>query len=541
MKRNILFIIIALGLMLVSCDKFLEENPTGSLTSETTLTSRDAGIALATGAYRSLYPILEGAETNGSTLNNGLEFPTGKSYAATADQWLYLYQTDAVTGDLSYFRLTWNLWYQGVRDCNLAIKMIPTINGMTADDKSLYLGEVRTLRAFYYFCLVRYFGDVVMNTTVIDDITQVQKPRSSLKTIYDKVIIPDLEFAVNESKLADAPSSNGRVTKYVARMILADVYLNCAGYPYQEVNTDTTKKWCSDGLWTASQYPVNTPSAKDFLKKSQTQLNTLYGKYKLGTYRDLHKPELNNKGEAIFQAQFLSSANYNKLVWKILQIGSQTSLNNEEYGTYVPSTAYYNSYNAADKRIQNRQMFFYSDTKSTKYDPNEGPAPAFYMAYLFKFYDSLAIKKTTYSGLNWNFYRYAEALLMLTEVNWSLQQLGESVSENDLVKGINEIRARALLPTYAGIDLSLQKIMSERAYELIYENKMLWDMRRTRRALKDGSGEFTALEPLVGHQPSNFNFKFTAKHLLSAISATEIDNNKNVLQNFGYTPLQTGQ
>ena len=541
MKRYILFTIIAFGFMLISCDKFLEENPTGSLTSESTLTSRDAGIALATGAYRSLYPILEGAETNGSTLNNGFEFPTGKSYAATADQWLYLYETDAVTGDLSYFRLTWNLWYQGVRDCNLAIKMIPTINGMTADDKSLYLGEVRTLRAFYYFCLVRYFGDVVLNTSVIDDITKVQKPRSSLKTIYDKVIIPDLEFAVNESKLADAPSSNGRVTKYVARMILADVYLNCAGYPYQEVNSDTTKNWCSDGLWTASQYPVNAPGAKEFLKKSQTQLNTLYGKYKLGTYRDLNKPELNNKGEAIFQAQFLSSANYNKLVWKILQIGSQTSLNNEEYGTYVPSTAYYNSFNAGDKRIQNRQMFFYSDTKSTKYDPNEGPAPAFYMAYLFKFYDSLAIKKTTYSSLNWNFYRYAEVLLMLTEVNWSLQQLGESVSENDLVKGINEVRARALLPTYVGADLSLQKIMSERAYELIYENKMLWDMRRTRRALKDGSGEFTALEPLVGHQPSNFSFKFTAKHLLSAISATEIDNNKNVLQNFGYTPLQTGQ
>ena len=83
--------------------------------------------------------------------------------------------------------------------------------------------------------------------------------------------------------------------------------------------------------------------------------------------------------------------------------------------------------------------------------------------------------------------------------------------------------------------------MSERAYELIFENKMLYDMRRTRRALKDGSGQFISLQNLVGHQPATWNFQLSKKHLLDPISSTEIDNNKLCLQNFEWMPKQKGQ
>ena len=127
---------------------------------------------------------------------------------------------------------------------------------MSEDEKSKALGEVRTLRAFYYFCLVRYFGDVVMDTAIVTNLSDVQQPRASLKSIYDNVIIPDLEFAVNTSTLGDVKSGNGRVTKQVARAILADVYLTCAGYPYQEVATDPTKNWCVAGLLLQKVIPL---------------------------------------------------------------------------------------------------------------------------------------------------------------------------------------------------------------------------------------------------------------------------------------------
>src|SRR5665647_50985 len=534
-----ILLVLGLGLLLVSCDKFLQETPTGSLTTDATITSTQGGLALTIGPYRSLGNWTDGGDQWGKYLPVSLEYATGKAYSQYMGSILWVYESNSIAGDYDYFINEWNNWYRGVRDCNNSISMLPNVTGLTADVKSKYLGEVRALRAFYYFCLVRYYGDVPYVTDVLTDIAQASKPRSSLKTIYDKIIVPDLEYAVNQSTLVDAPSTDGRITKYSARAILADVYLTMAGYPYQEVNagSDTTK--CITGNWTMTAYPVNTSSAKELLQKAKTQLDMLYGKYTLGTYDDLHNPAMNNKGEAIFQAQYASGLRGNGVVQPCLPLASQISLNDEN-GTYVPSVSYQNSYLSTDKRVQERQFFFTSDTKSTRYDANEGPAAKFPMPFLYKFYDKSSIKQSGSSGLNWSFYRYADILLMLTEVNWTLNTLGVAVPASDIAKGINEIRTRALVPTYGATDITLKSIMAERAYELLFENKMIWDMRRTRMALKDGMGSFAAIEPLVGHQPTNFNYQFSAKHLLSPVSGTEIDNNKLCQQNFGWAPVQKG-
>ena len=540
--KYILLLVLGLGLMLGSCQKFLEEIPTGSLTSDSKITSNMGGLALASGPYRSLGNWVDGGDQWGKNLPASLEYATGKGYSQYMGSILWVYESNSIAGDYDYFINQWNNWYRGVRDCNLSISMLPNVTGLSSVEKSKYIAEVRTLRAFYYYCLVRYYGDVPYNISVLTDITQASRPRTSLKTIYDKIIVPDLEFAV-ASELADVQSTDGRITKLSARTILADVYLTMAGYPYQEVNAgaDTTKKWCVDGLWTMTDYPVNTASAKDLLGKAKTQLDFLYGKFSLGTYDDLHNPAMNNKGEAIFQAQFLAGTRNNNIVPFTLPMASRISAYNDEFGTYIPSPAYHDSYSAADKRVADRQFFFYSDTKAPKFDPNEGPAAKFPVAFLYKFYDKVAIKTNGTSSLNWTFYRYADVLLMLTEVNWALNQLGTAEAEADIIKGINAVRTRALLPTYLGADITIKSIMAERAYELIFENKMLWDMRRTRKALKDGSGQFISIENLVGHQPTTFNYQFSAKHLLSPVSSTEIDNNKLCLQNFGWAPIQVGQ
>lgn len=531
-----IFLLLIAGVALSSCYDFLEEVPTGSLTDKARLTSADAGKAFATGAYRALRGWTAGTSEWGGNQAGAREYATGKAYSQYMGARLWKFEQDDQSGEEDYFTGPWNNWYQGVRDCNLSIEMIPTIDGLSSDDKSKYLGEVRTLRAFYYFCLVRQYGDVIYNTETLKDANLAQRPRSSLKKIYDEIIVPDLEFAVKESKLPDGRSNDGRVTKDVARAVLADVYLTMAGYPYQEVNTDTTKAWCEDGLWSMTEYPVNTQSAKTLLQNAREQLNALYGKYPIGEFSDLNNPNMNNKGGAIFQIQYMSGvSDFPVAYW--LPLNLYVSVFTNDYGTNIPSVEYHASFNSADKRIQDRVYFYYRDTKSKKYDPNESPVPL-PVPFLYKFYDYEAVKNTGHSGLNWNLYRYADILLMLTEVNWCLRQLGISVSDDDIVKGINEVRQRAELSEFAASDLTLKDIMSERAYELIFENKMLWDMRRTRKALVDGEGEFKALENLVGHQPTHFDHKFTPKHLLSPISATEIKNNHQCSQNFGWQPVQ---
>ena len=540
MKYIQLYLFLGLSLICGSCDDFLEESPTGSLTTESEVTSYDAGVAYATGAYRSLPEWSEGTSEWGGNLIGAMEYATGKAYSQYMGARLWKFESDAESGDEDYFNYPWDNWYQGVRDCNLAIEQIPGVSGFSDNDKLKYLGEVRTLRAFYYFCLVRHYGDVVYNVKTLSDAGQAEQPRSSLKTIYDKIIVPDLEFAVGESALTDGRSTDGRVSKDAARAVLADVYLTMAGYPYQEVNPDTTKAWCKDGLWSMTEYPVSTQSAKDLLQKSKIQLDALYGKYPIGDFGDLNNPAMNNLGGAIFQIQYMAGVTNFPLQF-FLPMTSYVSVYSTETGTNIPSQAYYDSFDPADLRIADRAYFYYSDTKAKKYDSNEGPAAKFSIPYLYKYYDEEAVKETGTSGLNFSLYRYADILLMLTEVNWSLRQLGVGVSDGDIVKGINEVRIRAGLPEFSASGLDLKDIMSERAYELVFENKMLWDMRRTRQALVDGAGQFEAIENFIGHQPTSFNYEFSKKHLLSPISGNEIKNNRQCAQNYGWQPVQQGQ
>lgn len=550
--KYILLIFFGLGFVLSSCDKFLEETPTDRLTTDANITSAPGGIALANGCYRQL-PYFSWITGQGQTLTSvGFEMPTGKAFIDNGTAGIGPFLSNTVDGNEFYSNHWWNTCYSGIRDCNLAIQTIPTVTGLSEAQKSQYLGEARTLRAFYYFILVRYYGDCPENTKVFTSIAEAYLPRTSLKNIYDRVIIPDLEFAVNESALADVQSSDGRVTKYTSRVILADVYLTCAGYPYQEI-ADTLTQYCTEGLWSATTYPVNNASAIAFLQKSRTQLNVLYGMTDLSdwTYGDLHEPKLNNKGEAIFQAQFAKGIGFsNGVTWMTLPQVSKCSTRTLTWAAMNIQNGYYNSYSNADKRKQERQYFFTSDTWQKDRDPSEPPDPTFNVGYpfVYKFYDYVAVKVDGNCDLNWSFYRYADVLLKLTEVNWTLRQLGQSVSDDDITKGINEVRRRAILPEYVIGEVDLLSIMSERAYELMLENYMLWDMRRTRRAITNGSGKFNAIENLVGHFPDrtwkpdqSYNHAIDKHELLQPIPKYDIDNNTKTLQNYGYTPKQIGQ
>jgi hypothetical protein len=309
--------------------------------------------------------------------------------------------------------------------------------------------------------------------------------------------------------------------------------MTVAGYPYQEVATSPDKDWCGTASWTMQVYPV--ASGVEFLKKAQAQLNALYKNvYTLGTYADLHNPAMNNKGEAIFQVQYDKVLRGNGILQPSLPLLSAISPR-EENGTFTPWKGYYNSYSNSDLRKKERQFFF---TWDTKYN-NVKDTVRFDVPHLYKVYDAASVKSTDGSGLNWTHYRYAEILLNLTEVNWALKQLGQSVSDDDIVKGINEVRARALLPAYTASQVGLKEILAERAYELIFENKMLWDQRRTRKCLIYGTGEITAIQNFVGHQPAIFNYAFTPMHLLSPIPGNEIARNGLMQQNSGYLPTQS--
>ncbi|HZK97641.1 MAG TPA: RagB/SusD family nutrient uptake outer membrane protein [Prolixibacteraceae bacterium] len=518
--------LMALG----GCTDFLKEVPTNQLTTAADLTSLEYKEPFTVGPYRRLQDWTSGATDWGNNIPSTIEYPTGGAYTTEPHVQFDKFMHNQVSGSLlDDYNNPWYYWYSGVQDCNLSIKQLPLIK-MSETDLNKALGEVRTLRAFYYFCIVRYWGDAVLITEPITDVWATELPRTSLKKIYDEVIIPDLEFAV--ANLPAGRSTIGRVTQDVARAILADVYMTVAGYPYQEVASSPDKDWCGTGAWSMQNYPVAT--GVEFLKKAQTQLNALYNSvYTLGTYDNLRDPAMNNKGEAIFQVQYDKTLWANGVTQPSLPLLSAIGPKDEN-GTFTPWVGYYNSYSNNDLRKKERQFFFTWDTKYS----NVKDTVRFDVPFLYKQYVAAAVKSTDGSGLNWTHYRYGEILLDLTEVNWALKQLGQSVSDNDIVKGINEVRTRALLAPLSAGSLTLKDILSERAWELIFENKMLWDQRRTRKCVVYGNGGISAIQNFIGHQPAIFNYAFAPMHLLSPIPGNEISRNGLATQNSGYLPTQ---
>lgn len=120
----------------------------------------------------------------------------------------------------------WKSAYEGVnrtnyllshKDKNLAGETI-LFNG-----KDALMGEVQFLRAYYYFNLVRMFGDVVLFTDRKLTFVDFGKLKRSPKADVYSQIETDLLAAIDV--LPPTNVQKGRVTKYAAQALLGKVYL----------------------------------------------------------------------------------------------------------------------------------------------------------------------------------------------------------------------------------------------------------------------------------------------------------------------------
>lgn len=85
--------------------------------------------------------------------------------------------------------------------------------------------ELKALRAFYHYIALDNFGNVIIAENVSSDENPQQKTR---KEVYDFVEAELLEALPNLSD--DVRAKYGRISKYVAHMILAKLYLNAEVY-----------------------------------------------------------------------------------------------------------------------------------------------------------------------------------------------------------------------------------------------------------------------------------------------------------------------
>lgn len=148
----------------------------------------------------------------------------------------------------------WTDLYKSIRNANLVIMNAPQGKQLTDNDKHLYVGEAKYMRAFAYFTLVRNWGGVPVR--IEENFTEIEVGCSLEDAVY-QLIVADLKDA--ESSLPDVASVSGRATKWAAKTMLADVYF------YRGMNSEAAAK--ANEVIAANKYslvPVST--VDDFYK-----------------------------------------------------------------------------------------------------------------------------------------------------------------------------------------------------------------------------------------------------------------------------------
>ncbi|HYH55277.1 MAG TPA: RagB/SusD family nutrient uptake outer membrane protein, partial [Anseongella sp.] len=213
--KPVLFGLVAL--ISGSCSEdFLNEEPLGQ-PSSATLFEDEAGAVKATNG---IYAYLRNWNVVGFPYFGIEVLPSDDADVGSAPgdgsfprlQLINTFTYDPTTGELNGY---WVGAYQGINYANQVIYNVPPIE-MDEELKARLIGEARFLRAFFYFNLVRSFGEVPLIDKVYTDPEEarIAEPKSPEEEIYD-FIIQDLEAAVAALPLkSEYPAEDlGRATK----------------------------------------------------------------------------------------------------------------------------------------------------------------------------------------------------------------------------------------------------------------------------------------------------------------------------------------
>lgn len=499
-KKNIYFLMLIVVVTLnVSCEDFLTQNDPASFTMDNYFTSPEHAESAVKSIYADLRSV-RGGGFGGATWSM-LEFATGLANTelgqATNSLIIRDLQNDS---DNAYGETYWWSHYRGIANANIAIAHIPDIQ-MNEDEKNRLLGEARFLRAYYYYYLVRIFGDIPIILDPIDLTSEELEPhRKSIAEVYE-VIVDDLTWAEDRSGLPYT-GSDGRVTMGAIQSLSASVYLTMAGYPLE--GGDEFYRMARD--------------------KAAEVINS--GAYILfDFYADLKDEDKENTGEHIFMTQFDADiANHDGLQVFIIPYNQGVSVFSSETGGIFAQREFVDSYEEGDLRAQEKQFYFREFSRATDRDtPYDMGA-----YYLYKWFDDEAHLTNGVSGMNWPLLRYAEVLLIYAEAENEVENGPSSAS----YAALNQLRQRAELEELSGLSQNefREAVWKEKWHELSYENKTWFDMIRIRKAFNVNTGEF---EEFVGHQ-FVYGPILSEREFLFPIPTSEIRNNQNLTQNPGY-------
>jgi starch-binding outer membrane protein, SusD/RagB family len=450
-QQTLLFTgLLVLSITQTGCDKFLTVDPPYTQDVENFFQTPEDYDRALTGAYDML-------QASFLTLWLG-EIASDNSIAGgeSVNDSPGLHQIDAMNhgGVNNELRnvLRWN--YTGVTRANYILENQDNIE---FPGKAHILAEAKFLRAYYYFELVKYFGDVpliVDRRIGIDEALQI--PRSSKADVYAQIEL-DLIDAV--AVLNPVASQKGRATKGAAQAFLGKVYL------YQNKFTEAAATF--DEVIASGSYSL------------------------IPNYNDLFTVANENNSETVFDVQYtgLEGGSYGCLICLEgnAAVGFQgiRQYNGPVYGdgnSYnLPTQELYDAFSSIDPRrnatILDIDAFIATQPNpaSITYAVGAGGHTGYYNNKYIKRQGEIGLPDNDLtSPVNYRVMRYADVMLMAAEAHY---QLGNTSTAQQL---INQIRARAGVP---GINVnSIDVIYKERRYELSGEGLRFFDLVRTGQA-----------------------------------------------------------
>lgn len=390
---------------------------------------------------------------------------------------------------------TWEALYNAVYDANDFIERLSgKISTYSESDQRLgaiYLAEARTLRALFYFDLVRWFGNVVLMTDTAQSSQDPKTFRQVNPVEVFEFIEKDLLYAIDilPYSTADNYRSNNsfRMSKGAALGLLTKVYATWAGQPVGD-----TSKW--------------EKASKTAMILINSGKHALLGDFSTLWYNSANS--VWNPTESLIEVSFYSptisgqhsSGRIGKWNGVSAADGSIAAYKAAANWRVMPSfVASWKDY-ATDKRFDQS----IADYKYTK-EGGEIPVPL-QVGYTIKdaiakvdtkvkrssFSNNLcpkkwdiqlrqlpenAIRDNNMSNVNWYILRYSDVLLLYAEAlnEWKGTPTSEAYA------AMNLVRRRAGVPALEeglSSDEFRQAVRDERSYELAFEGHRRQDLVR---------------------------------------------------------------
>ncbi|HET8737996.1 MAG TPA: RagB/SusD family nutrient uptake outer membrane protein [Pricia sp.] len=227
-SKQYIFLSLVASLAVQSCDNYLEEELVSDVSADTYY-STEAGFEDAVDATYAWLKGFYGPERGFTMTTFGTDIFTNG--ADGSHKMINLYD-GSFNAAQPYANETWEDWYRGINQANAVIARSADVE-MDEATKTVRLAEVRWLRAFYYFDIVRTYGDAHLT---LEETTEVitDANRTPASEIYAQAIVPDLEFAI--ANLPPEQDDYGRATKAAAEFLLGKVLLRRSYTSYAEAD-----------------------------------------------------------------------------------------------------------------------------------------------------------------------------------------------------------------------------------------------------------------------------------------------------------------